>query len=983
MKETRTAFARHILRAAVLLSAIGILIFHIPLHATSYTNKQSGDWNVAQTWGGTGIPVAGDIVTIAFGSTVTIPTGYNAACAELTIGDARAAANFPSEIVFGGTGSSLTVSGTVTIGAIQSGFTTVGKIDMTSGGTLSAGAFSVIAFGSWTPGTGTVVLAGTNLLPSGINSFHNLVLNGTTRVKNDISLTGSWTNNSSFIPGTYGVTFNGATQSIGGSQATTFNNLTIGSGSTTTAAANLSVAGSWTNGGTFVPSTYLVTFNGTAQSIGGSQPTAFNHLTINSGSTITAAANISVKGNWINNGTYVPSTHEVTFNGIAQSIGGSQPTAFNHLTIGTGSNTTAAVNLSVKGNWYNNGTFTPSTHLVTFNGAAQSIGGSQATAFNNLTISGSSSITAAASIPVAGNWINDGTFTPSTYFVTFNGTAQSISGSQPTAFHDLTIASGSNTTAAANISVKGNWVNHGIFTPASSLVTFNGTAQSIGGSQPTAFNHLTISTGSNLTAAANLSLLGNWTNNGTFTPSTYLVSFNGAAQSLGGSQPTAFNDLTMSGGTVTANANIILTGNWTNNAVFVPGSGTVTFLGTGYQTLGGTSSTTFNTLTINKSDGTVSLQRPTTVNGNLSFASFTVGKIVLGAHNLTLSASSTISGYGAATFVVTDGTGMLTRNGVGATSVVFPIGPSVTSYNPATVSNAGIADAFSMKVRTGFDNLPYSNAIVDRQWSLAEAIPGGSDLSMTFQWAMTDEASGFSRTSSLFLGRWNGSAWEAAPATFTDNLNGTYTVSMSGILLGTPIAIGNMGALPVELTSFSARLRGTDAVLQWNTATELNNFGFDIERSTDRENWESVGFVPGHGSSASPKQYSFTDARIDARAPVLYYRLRQIDRDGTTAYSGTVALRLSAAGFRLAQNYPNPFSGFTTIDYELPADAPVSLRVYDLLGSEVATLVDQQLTAGSYTLRFDPLSLRLRPGQYLCVLNAGDQRMTRILHYIP
>ncbi len=180
--------------------------------------------------------------------------------------------------------------------------------------------------------------------------------------------------------------------------------------------------------------------------------------------------------------------------------------------------------------------------------------------------------------------------------------------------------------------------------------------------------------------------------------------------------------------------------------------------------------------------------------------------------------------------------------------------------------------------------------------------------------------------------------------------------------------------VPVELTSFSAYFVDRSVRLKWKTATELNNYGFDIERSMDRVNWEKVGFVPGFGTSSSPKNYYHTD-ELDAtttHAPELAYRLRQIDRDGTFEYSNTVFVKTDELpdGPMLYPAYPNPFNPSTTISYSLTTPSTVTIKVFDALGRCVATLLDSQSsTEGVHTIAFDGSSLA--SGVYTLVLRSG------------
>jgi hypothetical protein len=172
--------------------------------------------------------------------------------------------------------------------------------------------------------------------------------------------------------------------------------------------------------------------------------------------------------------------------------------------------------------------------------------------------------------------------------------------------------------------------------------------------------------------------------------------------------------------------------------------------------------------------------------------------------------------------------------------------------------------------------------------------------------------------------------------------------------------------LPVELKTFTASVLEHNVELIWETATEVNNYGFEVERKilkqVQNDSWEKVSFVVGHGNSNSPKYYSFTDKSIQASGQYLY-RLKQIDIDGTFEYSDEVEINLgSPNNFDLAQNYPNPFNPSTVIEYNLPLNekretSNVKLVVYDILGNEVVTLVNKEQPAGTYKIDFDASGL--------------------------
>jgi hypothetical protein len=173
-----------------------------------------------------------------------------------------------------------------------------------------------------------------------------------------------------------------------------------------------------------------------------------------------------------------------------------------------------------------------------------------------------------------------------------------------------------------------------------------------------------------------------------------------------------------------------------------------------------------------------------------------------------------------------------------------------------------------------------------------------------------------------------------------------------GLLSGNDLAIGGSleVALPVEMTSFTASMQsGSCAILKWSTATEVNNSGFEIQRRAENTTaWAKVSFVSGAGTSNSPKEYTYQDVNL---APGVYvYRIKQIDNNGAFKYSASTQVDAGVAGksFELLRNYPNPFNPTTNMQFSVPQDGYASLKVYNMLGQEVATLFDGMAQAGHY-----------------------------------
>ena len=173
--------------------------------------------------------------------------------------------------------------------------------------------------------------------------------------------------------------------------------------------------------------------------------------------------------------------------------------------------------------------------------------------------------------------------------------------------------------------------------------------------------------------------------------------------------------------------------------------------------------------------------------------------------------------------------------------------------------------------------------------------------------------------------------------------------------------------VPVELVSFTAEINGNQVLLRWQTATETNNYGFEIEKFQDYnisrlKNWKNIGFVGGNGTTTELTYYSFIDENTEAG--FYQYRLKQIDFDGSFSYSNIVEVEISSPlQFSLEQNYPNPFNPSTKIKFTIPQTVNplpggarggfVILKVFDIIGNEIATLVNEEKPAGSYEVEFD------------------------------
>jgi hypothetical protein len=180
--------------------------------------------------------------------------------------------------------------------------------------------------------------------------------------------------------------------------------------------------------------------------------------------------------------------------------------------------------------------------------------------------------------------------------------------------------------------------------------------------------------------------------------------------------------------------------------------------------------------------------------------------------------------------------------------------------------------------------------------------------------------------------------------------------------------------IPVELTSFTANVNNGVVELNWETATEVNNQGFEVERRTEATEYRTIGFVEGAGTITEPRNYSFADRNVENSTYI--YRLKQIDFNGTYEYSNEIEVdAIGLMSFNLEQNYPNPFNPTTNIKFSVPEAGNIKLSVYNVVGEEVAVLVNGFTEVGIFDVSFD--ASNLPSGVYLYKLQSANSTQTK------
>ena len=360
---------------------------------------------------------------------------------------------------------------------------------------------------------------------------------------------------------------------------------------------------------------------------------------------------------------------------------------------------------------------------------------------------------------------------------------------------------------------------------------------------------------------------------------------------------------------------------------------------------------------------------------NLGATALTLQDGYFSLNTSDLRVGSSITGVLAASrFILTNSTGFLRRPAAAGTQ--FPIGSAAGSYNPATLSAASGSPDFGARVASGVyttnggkSGPQKTTDVVDRHWELTSYGAAATPLTIALQWDVPQEMSGFTRSQSavgFFTGtapRYYNQAASFGAATAAGSSwqqQATYTTAGGMFIIG-----DRQSPLPVELVEFKAIRKGDAAHLTWRTASEKNNDYFGVEVSTDGRTFRQFARVTGQGSSSSPTSSEQLDpGLLGYGVRVVYYRLRQVDFDGTLAFSPVSAVQVDEGGPTVSL-YPNPATGSATLDlHQLPAGT-YQVTIHDITGRVVQTAAYEAGQGHTLDLR------ALAHGAYLVRVQGG------------
>lgn len=416
--------------------------------------------------------------------------------------------------------------------------------------------------------------------------------------------------------------------------------------------------------------------------------------------------------------------------------------------------------------------------------------------------------------------------------------------------------------------------------------------------------------------------------------------------------------LTFNGNTFTNNGTFI--GNTLSSSLIIGGSGAKLNI----------PEMTLYKLTLNRSNG-VMLTGNVTITNTLTLTSG-----ILNTDNDTIFFTGSASTPVETSTLKIEGTAVMQSRTIGTSSFNF-----LGAYFAAANQSLGSV-TITRKTGTVAIGNNNGNSSVACNWDIVAQNQPTNGRDMTYNWFSTnDNGNTFSSINrgQVYYSTDNGANWSAIGSLVNPVITSTTRAITVNTTHYSRWTIGSEnGPLPVTLSSFTSSVKLNSVTLNWSTASEINNKGFEIERKEINSNgYTKVGFVDGNGTTNQVKNYSFTDSKLNSGK--YSYRIKQVDFNGNFEYfSLNSGIEISTPKkFNLSQNYPNPFNPTTKIDYEIPADSKVQITIYDISGKEVMQVVNEQQKAGFYTAQFN--AAKLSSGTYFYKLSLNGANGSEVL----
>jgi hypothetical protein len=580
--------------------------------------------------------------------------------------------------------------------------------------------------------------------------------------------------------------------------------------------------------------------------------------------------------------------------------------------------------------------------------------------------------------------------------INFNGLVE-YSGTNQTLVAAINAGANPNVYTDLNIKGTGTKTMGGAITVNGSMTIYSGATFACGTNVIDGSGNFTLSQGGTLNIGSpdgitNSNPLGNIQTKVRNFDARANYTYNGAAaQVTGDGLPANVNNLTINNssnvtltnsvnvnGTMALSSGIVIPN---SNALTYGASGTLLYNNSVAQTTCDVecplSSGPYN-LTINNPAG-VTLHASRTLGGTLTLTS---GNLFVGANTLSVGSVSVSNPDNTKMIVLDDGTNIgnlllgVTSTGM---DYLFPVGDTrnTAHYSPVTVNfNTGTTFSsanlgVSLKATKNDYNSSLTNYL-NRYWDFTPTGISNLNYNINLYYVAGAPTSGdvSGTESNLHAGKYSGGIWTYLGPVDTAN----HKLSFNNLTGFSTFTGGEIGAMPVELTSFKSNLTENNVNLNWITANENNNAGFEVMRTVkDANNWTKIGYVKGNGTVSKPSTYTFEDKKLNVGK--YQYRLKQIDVNGNYKYytlNGTVEIT-PPKEYKISQNYPNPFNPTTKIDYDLPFDSKVKLLIYDITGRELKVIVNEVKTAGYYTAEFNGVNLASGIYFYRILANANGK----------